>query len=303
MRIVIAGGTGFLGTPLASALRADGHEVLVLTRRTSPAWGEAHWTPDGGVGSWATALDDAGAVVNLAGASIGGRRWTAARKELLRSSRLLATQSLVRALQRATFRPVVFVSGSAVGYYGARDGGAITEDEPAGEDFLARLTGEWERAAAPLVREGIRVAWVRTGLALSPDGGVLRRLLLPYRCGVGGPLGSGHQYMPWIHRADWVALVRWIIATDTADGPFNGTAPEPVTNEELSATLARVLRRPHLLRVPAAALRLALGDLSHALLTGQRAVPARATALGFRFEWPTLEPALRQLLGSPDGRG
>jgi uncharacterized protein (TIGR01777 family) len=298
VRIVIAGGTGFLGAPLTSALRADGHQVTVLTRRTAPQWGESHWTPDGNTGPWATALDDAGAVINLAGASIAERRWTAARKQLLRSSRVLATQSLVRALQRATYRPAAFISGSAVGYYGPRDAEVITEQHPAGSDFLASLTAEWEQAAAPLVREGIRVACVRTGLALSPDGGVLRRLLLPYRMGIGGPLGAGRQYMPWIHRADWIALVRWIMATDTADGPINATAPEPVTNEELSATLARVLRRPNLLRAPELALRLALGELADALLTGQRAVPARASALGFHFEWPTLEPALRHLLGS-----
>jgi uncharacterized protein (TIGR01777 family) len=302
VRIVIAGGTGFLGAPLASGLRADGHDVTVLTRRASPQWGEASWTPDGRTGPWATALDDADAVINLAGASLADRRWTTTRKELLRRSRLFATRSLVCALQRATYRPAVFVSGSAVGYYGPREAELVTEQDPPGGDFLARLTAEWEEAAAPLVREGIRVAWVRTGLALSPDGGVLRRMLVPYRLGAGGPFGSGRQYMPWIHRDDWIALVRWIIATDTADGPTNATAPEPVTNEELSATLARVLRRPHLLRVPAPALRLALGELADALLTGQRAVPARASALGFRFEWPTLEPALRHLLGSPTER-
>jgi uncharacterized protein (TIGR01777 family) len=296
MRIVIAGGTGFLGTPLAAALRADGHDVIVLTRRTAPGWGEAHWTPDGQAGAWAAALDDAGAVVNLAGASIAGRRWTAARKAVLRDSRLLATQSLVRALQRATHQPGVFVSASAVGYYGPRGAEIVTEEDPAGTDFLGALTAEWEQAAAPLVREGIRVACVRTGLALSPDGGVLGRLLLPYRMGVGGPFGSGRQYMPWIHREDWIALVRWVIATDAADGPINATAPEPVTNEELSATLARVLHRPALLRVPAVALRLVLGELAEALLSGQRAVPARATALGFSFRWATLEPALRHLL-------
>ncbi len=298
MRIVIAGGTGFLGAPLASALRADGHRVVVLTRRAAPQWGEATWTPNGDTGPWAVALDDAHAVINLAGAPLADRRWTPARKELLRSSRQLATQSLVRALQRATYRPAVFVSGSAVGYYGPRDAEVVTEQDPPGTDFLGRLTVEWEAAAAPLVREGIRVAWLRTGLVLSPDGGILRRMLLPYRIGAGAPFGSGRQYMPWIHRGDWIALVRWILTTDMADGPFNATAPEPVTNEELSATLARVLSRPHVLRVPALALRIALGALADALLTGQRAVPARALALGFRFQWPTIEPALRDLLGA-----
>jgi hypothetical protein len=298
MRIVIAGGTGFLGTPLVAALAADGHEVTVLSRGAAHRAGRVTtvaWTPDGRSGPWARVVDGADAVVNLAGASIASGRWSAARKRLLEESRLQATTSLVRAILEATTRPRALVSGSAVGYYGNSGDAIVDEQAAAGDDFLGRLSVAWEAAAAPAADAGVRVAWLRTGLALAPDGGVLGRMLLPFRLGIAGRFGSGRQYMPWIHRADWVALVRWILATDAA-GPFNLTAPAPATNAAFTTTLARVLRRPAVLPVPGIALRVVLGELSQALLEGQRAVPSRAEALGFRFAWPALEPALRDLL-------
>jgi uncharacterized protein (TIGR01777 family) len=296
VRIVIAGGSGSLGRPLAATLARQQHEVLVLTRRTAglPA-GYVSWTPDGTTGPWARALDGADAVVNLAGANIAARRWTATRKQELRDSRILAARSLVAAL-RAAPRPRVFVHGSGVGYYGPRGTEEIAEDHSPGGDFLAQLGIAWESEGTAARDTGARVVILRSAPVLAPEDGVLGRLLLPFRLGLGGPLGSGEQYLPWIHRRDWIDLVRWSLITTAAEGPINATAPQPVTNREFTRTLAKVLRRPHVLRVPAFALRLALGELADALLTGQRAVPKRALDMGFHFRYPSLEPALRDLL-------
>jgi uncharacterized protein len=300
VRIVIAGGTGFLGTALAATLRADGHDLVVLTRQTGTLPRElAPWTPDGTAGPWARVIDGAGAVINLAGAALDEKRWTEPRKRVLVESRVLPTRSLVQAIGAAARPPSVFLSSSAVGYYGARGDHVVTEDGAAGSDFLARLVTQWENEAEAAASTHTRVALLRSGIVLAPDGGALGRMLWPFKLGVGGPFGNGRQYMSWIHRQDWVGMARWLLATPEANGPFNAVAPAPVTNEVFAATLARVLRRPHLLRAPRFALRLALGEMADAaLLAGQRAVPAKAQALGFRFRWPELEAALRDLLAS-----
>ena len=298
MRVIVAGGTGLLGAPLVSRLRMEGHDVTVLTRREgSPERGTQAWQPDGASGPWASALDGADAVVNLAGESIAGRRWNTARKQQLLDSRLRATRSLVAAIVAAPRPPGVLLNASAVGYYGPRGDEVVTEEAGPGRDFLGRLAAAWEAAAGAARSERTRVVLLRTGLVLTPEGGALGRMLLPFRLGVGGPLGTGRQYMPWIHQADWLALAAFLLARPEATGPFNATAPAPVTNAEFSAALGRVLRRPGFMRVPGTALRLAFGELADALLTGQRVVPARAEALGFRFEWPEIEQALRNLLG------
>ena len=213
MRIVIAGGSGFLGLPLAEACRADGHTVTVLTRATTSSPDTVHWVPNGHAGPWAAALHQTDAVINLAGASIAGARWTTRRKALLRESRLLATRSLIDAIAQQPHPPAVFISGSAVGYYGPRGDDPVTEDTPKGTDFLAGLAAEWEDAAQPAARLGVRLVVLRTGLALAPDGGLLGRMLPPFRLGAGGRLGSGRQFVPWIHRRDWIDLVRWALAT------------------------------------------------------------------------------------------
>jgi uncharacterized protein (TIGR01777 family) len=296
MRIVIAGGSGFLGRPLADACRSDGHTVAILTRGRPSGSDEIQWTPDGTAGAWSDALHGADAVINLSGASIAGARWTSTRKTLLRESRLRATRSLVDAMARQSTPPGVFVSGSAVGYYGPHRSEPVSEDTPKGTDFLAELAASWEEAALPAARFGARVILLRTGLALAPDGGILGRMLLPFRFGAGGRLGSGDQFVPWIHVSDWIDLVRWVLVTPSIEGALNLTAPSPVTNAEFGATLARLLHRPFVAHVPAFVLRVALGELADALLTGQRAHPERALAGGFRFRWPTLEPALRDLL-------
>jgi uncharacterized protein (TIGR01777 family) len=300
MRIVLAGASGFLGRALVQTLARDGHELVRLTRRPKDGAAgirEVVWQPDGTARGWADVVDGADAVVNLAGESIAEGRWTPRRKAALIESRLLSTRSLVAAIDGAKARPSLLVSSSAVGYYGPRGDEMLTEADGPGDDFLGRLAADWEHAAQAAESGGTRVVLVRTGLVLEADGGALKAMLLPFRLGVGGPLGRGAQYWSWIHRADWVALVRFVLAHPTLQGPINATAPAPVTNEVFSRTLARVLRRPCLFRVPAFALRLAMGEMADALLLeGQRVVPARAQEMGFRFAYEALEPALRAIL-------
>jgi uncharacterized protein (TIGR01777 family) len=304
MKIVIAGGSGFLGKRLTEALAARGHEPVVLTRRPhlTPAWEfntepgrvrVAAWTPDGGVAGWASVMEGADAVVNLAGESIGDRRWTATRKKTIRDSRLIATRSLVAAMGAATRPPRLLVSMSAVGYYGTeRADQILAEDAEPGSDFLAELCVEWEREAlraAPTAR----VILLRTGLVLSDDGGALPRMLLPFRLFSGGPLGSGRQYVSWIHRADWTGLVAWAMSQPDLNGPLNLTAPNPVSNREFARTVGRTLGRPSWLRTPGFVLRALLGEMAGPLvLGGQRVVPARASAGGFPFRHSTLDSAL-----------
>jgi uncharacterized protein len=294
MRIVVAGGTGFLGGALVGQLEREGHEVRVLSRRPSSSR-ELPWTPDGSTGPWAESIDTADAVINLAGESIAGGRWTAAHKMHIRESRLRATRSLVAAIQQARRAPAVFLSGSAIGYYGPHGDEPLAEDGAAGNDFLANVCREWETEAlraAPTAR----VVLLRTGIALERDGGALPQMALPFKLFAGGPVGSGRQYYSWIHRQDWVGLVIWALRTNTVAGPLNLTAPNPTPNREFAQTLGRVLRRPAFMPAPAFALRIALGEMADALLlTGQRVLPTKAEAHGFRFQYPTLEPALRSI--------
>jgi uncharacterized protein (TIGR01777 family) len=303
MKIIIAGGSGFLGTALTSHLIAGGHDVVVLSRTARPASTSVRphlafvpWTPDGRTGPWAKELDGAGAVVNLAGESIAARRWSATQKERLRQSRLLATRSLTGAIRALPHPPAALVSGSAVGYYGDRGEETITEASAPGHDFLATLCQEWEAAAAEAAPV-TRVACVRTGIVLDRREGALPRMLLPFRLFAGGPLGSGRQYMPWIHRDDWTRLVGWMIENDGARGPVNATAPTPVRNAELSRALGHALHRPSFMPAPAFALRLALGEMADALLlSGQRALPVRASDLGFAFKFNNIDEALADVL-------
>lgn len=296
MQIVIAGGSGFLGRALAASLLRDGHDAIVLTRRPrAGASAERSWTPDGTVGPWASALAGTDAVVNLAGEGIADRRWTRARKAALFDSRLNATTSLARAIVDMPSPPATFLSASGVGYYGPTGDEPITEEAPAGGDFLGRLAAAWEAAAAPAAVR-TRVVLLRTGLVLGREG-ALAQMLLPFKLGLGGRLGSGRQWMPWIHVDDWVGLVRMLLEDTQAAGPFNLSAPHPVTNADFTKALGRVLRRPTVLPVPAFALRLALGELSSALLTGQRAVPTKALARGYRFRHERIDGAVAAALG------
>ena len=294
MTIVIAGGSGFLGQKLAKKLESGGSTVLTLTRKPHGP-GQIQWNPDGSAGTLTRNLEGVTAVVNLAGEGIADKRWTVARKEALRSSRVLSTRTLVRAIAECSHPPRVFVSGSAVGYYGPHGDEPVIESTPAGSDFLARLCVEWEQEARAAESRVGRVVIVRSGLALDPKQGALAKMLLPFKLGLGATLGSGEQYMPWIHVDDWVALVETLIKDDRAAGAFNLTAPEPVTNRVFTRTLGRVLNRPALFVAPAFVLQTALGELASALLTGQRVLPACAEQLGFRFSFRSLEPALRSL--------
>ena len=302
MRVVIAGGSGFLGLSLAQRLSAEGHDVLILTRRSDFMAGNGGvramtWTPHGEAGGWASEIDGAGAVVNLAGESIGAKRWTAARKQRILESRLLATRSMVAAIRRAAVPPSVLVNGSAVGYYGPHGDEIVTEETRAGGDFLAHVCVQWEAEAERASSDRTRVVCMRTGLVLEKSGGALPQMLPPFRFGAGGPLGTGHQYWPWIHRDDWMALVRWTLQSPSVSGPVNATAPKPVTNREFAAALGRAIRRPALIPMPAFALRLILGEMAEGLLlSGQRAVPQRAERGGFTFRYPRVDEALQAVL-------
>jgi uncharacterized protein (TIGR01777 family) len=293
--VVVAGGTGLLGTALVDAQLTDGHQVSVLSRRPRRV-GDVLWSPDGGSRAWTGTLGDADVVVNLAGASIGSRRWSVARKTEIRDSRLTPTRLLVEAMAEARHPPGVFLSASAVGVYGSRGGGPLTEASPPGTDFLASVCREWEAAASEAMATS-RVVLLRSGVVLAREGGALAQLALPFRFYAGGPVGTGEQFMSWIHVQDWVEMVRWALATPDVSGPLNVTAPFPVTNRELAQTLGRVLGRPSALRAPAFAVRLALGEMADALvLGGQRVIPERASQGGFVFRYPTLEPALQEAL-------
>ena len=294
MRIVVSGGTGFLGRALVKVLRANGHQVMVLTRRPGGD-GDLLWSPEIATGSWVAAVHAADAIVNLAGEGIADRRWSPARKDAILQSRVAATRALAAALREAAQPPAVFLSGSAVGIYGHRGDEEATERTPPGSDFLARVCIDWEREACEAA-DVTRVVLLRTGVVLARDGGALPRMALPFHLFAGGPIGSGRHYQSWIHRDDWIAMVMWAMQRATIAGPLNVTSPEPVRNREFAQTLGRVLHRPAVMPVPAFALRLALGELADtALLGSQRVVPAVALSEGFEFRFPQLEGALREI--------
>jgi hypothetical protein len=309
MRIVITGGTGLLGRQLADALVAAGDELVLLSRSgaAAPPAGQVwtggtpertlRWSGTGDTRGWAHVLEGCDAVVHLAGESIAAGRWTPARKARLRDSRILTTRGVVAAIAAANPPPRALLSGSAVGYYGHRGDTRLVEASSPGDDFLASLCVEWEREAARAASAATRECRLRTGVVLSRRGGALEKMLLPFRFFAGGPVGDGSQYLSWIHIADWVALVRSLLS-GSADGPFNVTAPEPVTNAEFALAAARALSRPSWLPVPGIALRALMGEMAEALLLGgQRAVPQRALADGFSFAFPTIDLALADLVG------
>ena len=303
MRIVVAGGTGFLGRALVERLRSDGHQVAVLTRRARRE-GEIAWAPPAETGAWPLAVQGADAVINLAGEPIADRRWTPQRKQAILDSRVAATRALASAIAEAPRPPACFLSSSAIGIYGARGSEPVTEDAPPGDDFLATVCRAWEEEAvraSPVTR----VVLLRTGLVLDRTGGALPQLALPFRFFAGGPLGSGRQYMSWIHVDDWVGIVRWALQPGNAvAGPLNLTAPAPVTNAEMARALGRVLHRPALLPAPAFALRVALGEMADAMiLGGQRVLPAKAEAAGYEFQYRHLAGALSAVYDEPRRHG
>src|SRR5262245_57789560 len=268
MRIVIAGGSGFLGTALSARLAKDGHAVVTLTRNATEARSPglvryAEWTPNGDTGPWAREIDGADAVINLAGAGLADKRWTAARKRVLRDSRVNSARSLLGAMRAASRAPSVFMQASGVGYYGAFiDGPELDETASPGDDFLASLCVAWEAEAQPATAMGCRVIWLRSAVVLSLHGGALPKMLLPFRLLVGGPLGSGSQYLTWIHLDDWTGMVTWALNNPSVAGPLNVSAPHPVTNADFSAAVGRAIHRPHWIAVPPLALRLVVAEMA-----------------------------------------
>lgn len=302
MDVLVTGSSGFISSALLPALVDAGHRpIRALRASTIPKGVEAiAWDPEAGTID-AASLEGVGAVVHLAGAGIGDKRWDDARKRLILESRTKPTRLLAETLAGLTRPPSVLVSGSAVGYYGSRGDEVLTEDSPPGADFVADVCVQWEQAAQPAADAGIRVVTIRTGVVLGRHGGVLKRLLLPFKLGVGGRTGSGKQWMSWISLDDEVAAILHAIGTDSLHGPVNLTAPNPVTNGELAKTLAGVLHRPSLLPTPTLPVKAVYGSelVQHLLLEGQRVLPARLEASGFAFAHPTLEVALRSILEQP----
>lgn len=297
MKILVAGSSGLIGTALCSRLEREGHEVVRLVRR-EPAQGELRWDPEAGeLGQ--EGLEGMEAVVHLGGRNIVAGRWTATVKEQLRQSRVQTTQLLAARLAGLAAPPRVLVCASAVGIYGHRRDEELDEGSDTGEGFLAELGRAWEGASAVAAEAGIRVVQARLGIVLSRRGGALAKMLLPFRLGVGGKIGDGRQYVSWISLEDAVAALIYAVENDALRGPVNLTAPQPVTNAELTRTLGRVLRRPTLLPLPAFAAKLVLGELAEeGLLASQRVRPKRLLEAGFEFAHPELEGALRHALTS-----
>jgi hypothetical protein len=300
LRVALTGASGLIGRHVAAALRQAGHRVDPLVRRApQPGTTEIRWDPARGDVD-AQALSAVDAVVHLAGETIAAGRWTPARKAAIRDSRVLGTMLLSQCLAQFDPPPRVFVSASAIGYYGDRGDEMLDESHPPGHGFLADVCREWEAATAPARQAGIRVVNLRIGMVLSRDGGALPRMLTPFKLGLGGRVGSGRQYMSWIALPDLVRVFEHVIATEELRGPVNAVAPQAVTNAEFTRALGRVLRRPTILPAPAFAVRLVFGEMGQELLLAStRVVPRRLEATGFAFELGQLEAALRAILRRP----
>jgi hypothetical protein len=294
MRILITGGTGFIGQALCPRLVAAGHEVVILTRQSAPALPR-------GAASAVTQIDtldagDFGAVINLAGAPIGDARWTESRKRLLLESRVGTTARVVEWMRRAARPPAVLVSGSAVGYYGEQGDRPVTEDTPPTPGFTHDLCAAWEAEADKATKFGVRVCRMRIGVVLDRDGGALAKMLPAFRLGAGGRLASGTHYFPWIHREDIAAICQWLLEKRESRGAYNAGSPNPVTNAEFTRALGRALGRPTVLPMPQAALRLLFGEMSELLLVSDRMLPKRLLEEGFVFRYPDLAGALGAIL-------
>lgn len=307
MRIVIAGGTGLIGQPLIEGLAADGHDIVVLSRNpdryasqmpdrvTMDRWDAVT------VGKWGTHIDGADAVINFAGENLAGEsffpeRWTEEKKRRIRESRVNAGKALVEAIKKVDNKPKVLIQASAVGYYGPAGDEIITESSHPGDDFLALGCIEWESTTAEVESLGVRRVVTRTGLILSTEGGPLSRLLPFYRFYVGGYFGDGQQWWPWIHMEDEIRAIRFLLESEAASGPYNLTAPNPVTNRDFGKTLGKVMGRPSIMPVPGFALNLMLGEVAKTVLVSQRVVPRLLEELEFTFQFEELEPALRDTL-------
>ncbi|WOX09153.1 TIGR01777 family oxidoreductase [Streptomyces sp. N50] len=294
-RIAVTGASGLIGSALVRSLTADGHEVVRLVRRAARGADEVCWDPEGQYVD-AAALDGCDAVVNLAGAGVGDHRWTDAYKKQVRDSRVLGTSALAEAVAALDRPPRVWVNGSAIGFYGETGDRAVDESAPPGDGFLPSLCVEWEEATAPVQEAGVRTVFARTGLVVAREGGAWAKLFPLYKAGLGGRFGNGRQYWSFVALHDEVAAIRHLIDTDGLSGPFNLTAPNPLTNREISAAMGRVLRRPSLFTVPSPALKLVLGEMSGDVLGSQRVLPKRLLESGFTFAFPEIEGAIRAAL-------
>jgi uncharacterized protein (TIGR01777 family) len=296
VKIAVTGASGFIGSALVPRLRAGGHDVVRLVRRPAQAADEVSWDPDGGSVD-VDRLAGLDAAVHLAGAGVGDHRWTDEYKRTIRDSRVLGTRTLVKALTALDPLPRVLVSGAAVGVYGDRGDEELTEQSSGGSGFLADVVRAWEAESEPAAAAGIRVANIRTGLVMAPQGGAFGRLLPLIKLGLAGPLGSGKQWWPWITMEDQLAAIEFLLATDVS-GPVNLSAPHPARQKDVVKALARAAHRPALLPAPKAALRIALGEFSDDLLASQRVLPRRLLAAGFTFRHPELDGASEWVLRS-----
>jgi uncharacterized protein (TIGR01777 family) len=300
MNILIAGGTGLIGSALSDQLIQSGHSVTILSRNTNiplPIKGVkiVQWdarTTEG----WGHLVEGNDAIVNLTGENLGAGRWTAERKQRFKTSRIDSGKALAAAVRDANVLPDIFIQASAVGYYGPHQDEKLDETSPAGSDSLARLCMEWEAATAEVEEFGVRRAVIRTGVVLAKGGDILNKFLLQFRLFGGGPLGSGKQYLSWIHMHDEINAIKMLIESPASSGVYNLTAPQAVTNAEFGKTLAKIIKRPYWIPVPAFALKLALGEMSTMVLDGQRVLPAALMAAGYQFKYSALKPALEDLL-------
>ena len=297
MNVLVTGGTGFIGSALVKRLAAQGYDVTVLSRNPNnieklcgrgvkSLAGLKHLNQD----------DTFQVVINLAGAPIFDALWTDARKKVIRDSRIALTEELIESIRRMTVKPELLISGSAIGYYGDQGDTMLTENSPSQPDFSQQLCTDWEAAAKKAEALGVSVCLIRTGLVIAAGGGLLQRMLLPFRLYLGGRLGSGKQWMSWIHRQDWIAIAETMITDPSMQGAYNATAPNPVANSEFTDTLARCLKRPAFLPMPTFVLKTLLGEMSQLVLGSQRVIPERLLAQGFKFQYTDLASALKQAI-------
>ncbi|MCB0212102.1 MAG: TIGR01777 family oxidoreductase [Anaerolineae bacterium] len=301
MRVLITGGTGLIGRRLITQLLKDSHDVSILSRKSlKPAWMSSkvtflQWDGKTAKG-WGNHLEAVDAVVNLAGAGVADARWTDERKQLILNSRVNAGQAVVEAFAATENKPQVLIQASGVGYYGTDEEKTFTEADGPGDDFMADVCVQWEASTAPVEAMGVRRVIIRTGVVFDPEGGALPKLTMPFKFFAGGPLGSGRQWVPWIHYADAIGAILFLSENEAAHGPINLTAPQPVRNNELAQAIGRVLGRPALMPAPGLAVKMLVGEMAEAVLKGQRVMPMALQQLGYTFQYPQIDPALRDLL-------
>lgn len=293
MKVLITGGTGFIGGALSRELKNSGHNVIVTTRRRTDSKEKLTWNLPTLIPS--DTMSNIDAVVNLAGEPIAAGRWTKKRKQLIMSSRTNITRALVQSMQNANPKPKVLISASAIGFYGPCRDEFVTEDTPPGTDFLADVCKAWEAEALKAEELGVRVVLVRIGGVLESDGGALPKMIMPFKFFLGGPIGSGKQWFSWIHRDDITGIIKYALENELISGPINLTAPEPVTNKEFSSAIGRAISRPSWLPVPGFIVKITFGELGDILLTGQRVLPEKALKAGYKFKYPDVDGALRTI--------